>query len=176
MNSTEVLENVIIPNIDDVRKFPGELRHAVNLIMSVELLLSTYYLEQKEQCGLSLSEKQFRGDLGLQSSVYKLFLDCAAALKHGSLNTKNRLVNCSSLIREKEPTWDDLGAWSDKHTWYDHLIAIEYDPRRAFTEGLPLERIAIIDILDELKAFWLHVLFDEPYKQKRLSYLKQHAV
>jgi hypothetical protein len=115
MTPTEFLNGIVTPNVDALGDNVGDLRLAVNTILTLDALAGIIHAHLHRQ-GLEQSkDAAFRDRIASQHLEYRILRDAAFALKHGELNGNTRLVKRAGQVVSYGGAWDEA-VW-DRSAW-----------------------------------------------------------
>lgn len=117
MTPADFLSEVVVPNVTALGENVGDLRLAVNAILTLDALVGIVHADQYKQ-GLETADEDtcFRDRLAERHKEYGLIRDTASALKHGELRRKKpRLIRRAEQVTSYSATWDDA-VW-DRSAW-----------------------------------------------------------
>jgi hypothetical protein len=91
----EFFRVIVGPNLQEFYADEGNLRLAVNSILTLDALVGVLHQEncRKKGAGPNREDDKFREELAAESGAYRIVRDAAAAVKHGTLiGPKQRVV------------------------------------------------------------------------------------
>jgi hypothetical protein len=147
----EYLEQVAAENARIAIANPGDLRSAINAVMTLDGFFGTLHSELHERGLLKdMSDDQWKDELAQQSREYAVLRDCAFALKHGRLTRpKARLVRRSDQILTMPSTFDqatfDRSSFDVETVWID-AVDTDYRADHIIEEVLRLARQRLAQI------------------------------
>jgi len=97
------MRDVAEPNVNEAMAKPGDLRSAVNAILSLDALVGQVHAALLVSGKtVTRSDEAFRDEIGSKLLAYRIVKDVAAALKHGRLDrpkAQERLVRDATALR-----------------------------------------------------------------------------
>jgi len=143
---------VVIPNQATLIGNPGDLRHAVNVIASLDDFVGILAHELLKAGKITLKEEKFRDFLASQSSPYRLLRDMAYSLKHGELTgSKSPLVSKPGNLAKEEAAFDAIAFGRSFQT--ENVIFIEVNDgggKFAVSDMFEHAILAITDLTNDL--------------------------
>jgi hypothetical protein len=117
MTPADFLNEVVIPNVAASGENVGDLRLAVNAILTLDALVGIIHADRyKQRLETADDDTCFRNRLAERHEEYGLIRDTASALKHGELRRKKpRLVRRAEQVTSHSGAWDQA-AW-DRSAW-----------------------------------------------------------
>jgi hypothetical protein len=104
----DFFKDIVTPNVDALGDDVGDLRHAVNAIISLDALAGIIHADLHSRGQETVSDSAFRDKLAKQHLEYSIVRDAAFALKHGELrNTKPRLVQRAEQVTSYSGAFDE---------------------------------------------------------------------
>ena len=153
MKSQEYFNQVAAENARAAIDHPGDLRLAINAIMTLDGFFGTLHVELYE-AGLVTEpvDDQWKEKLAGDNKHYRLLRDSAYALKHGRLdNRKPRLVRRPEQIMTM-PASFDAAAW-DRSAFDTETVWIETEDNDYRADEMIKEVLQFArERLDDLKA------------------------
>jgi hypothetical protein len=108
MTPAAFLKDVVTPNVDAIDEHVGDVRLAVNAILSLDALVGIIHADLHERGLETGDDAAFRDRLAAQHLDYGVVRDAAFALKHGELRHKTpRLVQRAEQITSYSGAWDE---------------------------------------------------------------------
>jgi hypothetical protein len=107
LTPTEFLNDIVTPNVDALGNDVGDLRLAVNAIITLDALAGVIHADLHRQ-GLEQSkDSAFRDRIASQHLEYRILRDAAFALKHGELTGSTRLVKHAGQVVTYSGAFDE---------------------------------------------------------------------
>jgi hypothetical protein len=120
----EFFETVAKPNVQALCNDVGELRLAVNAILSLDALTGIIHADLHGNGLVTKDDAAFRDSLATQHPDYRIVRDAAFALKHGELRGKTRLVQRADQVTSYSGIWGDA-VWGRSAWGTDAVVWIE---------------------------------------------------
>ena len=152
MTPADFLEDVVTPNVGALCVDVGNLRFAVNAIITLDALTGIIHADLKNKGLETGDDDAFRDRLAVQHADYRILRDAAAALKHGYLERPKprlpRLVKRAEEVTSRSAVWDEA-VW-DQAEWGTAIWIEAEEPEHA-RRADHLTR-AVLDILSRLRS------------------------
>src|SRR3954463_3459223 len=124
MTPSDALKDIVGPNIAALCADVGDLRLAVNAILSLDAMVGIIHADLKRRGKESGGDAAFRDRLARQHLEYSILRDAAFALKHGELEHKKvRLVQRADQVKSYSAAWGEA-VWG-RSTYGTAVIWIE---------------------------------------------------
>jgi hypothetical protein len=105
---TDFFKDIVTPNVDALGDDVGDLRLAVNAILSLDALAGIIHADLHSKGQETNDDVAFRDRLAEQHLEYGIARDAAFALKHGELrNKKPRLVQRAGQVTSYSAVFDE---------------------------------------------------------------------
>jgi hypothetical protein len=131
MTPAVFLNAIVTPNVDALGDNVGDLRLAVNAILTLDALVGIIHSDLRRRGLEQREDSPFRNGIAYQYLEYRILRDAAFALKHGELSGNARLVKRAGQVVSCSGAWDET-VW-DRAAWdTEAVIWIEAnDPTRS---------------------------------------------
>jgi hypothetical protein len=107
MTPADFLNEIVIPNVAALSDNVGDLRLAVNAVLTLDALAGVIHADLCKRGLEAPDDAAFRDTLAARHVEYGLVRDAAFALKHGELRGKKpRLVQRAEQVTPYSATWD----------------------------------------------------------------------
>jgi hypothetical protein len=107
MTPADFFNNIAAPNVDALGSDVGDIRLAVNAILTLDALMGVIHADRHRRGLEAADDSAFRNRLADQHFEYRLVRDAAFALKHGELKSAARLVQRAEQITSYSGAWDE---------------------------------------------------------------------
>jgi hypothetical protein len=130
MNASQFLAEIVGPNCGALSDSPGDVRLAVNAILTADAFFGIYFAEQQQndfKVSCRGDDDKYRDAVAGKSPCYAVLRDTALAIMHGQLSkgTKTRVVRNRKQIDRCDTHWSDDARWDDSAVWVDEAVIIE---------------------------------------------------
>ena len=115
MTPLEYVDEIIRPNLADLEKDEGNLRHALNAVHAVDALAARIYVAAGGRDGTGArGDDEYRKMLADRHGDFALLRDLAKAVKHAELDRGTPIVGSASQVEVKaiglgQAVWGEFG-------------------------------------------------------------------
>jgi hypothetical protein len=125
VSPADFFKDIVAPNVDALGNDVGDLRHAVNAILSLDALAGIIHADLHSRGQETNDDAAFRERFAEQHLEYGIVRDAAFALKHGELrHRKPRLVQRADQVTSYsgafgEAVWDRSAFDTEAVIWIE---------------------------------------------------------
>lgn len=102
MTPREYIEAVVRPNLADLERDEGDMRHALNAVHAIDALAARIFVEAGGRAGTGAKDdSHFRKSLADRNESFALLRDLAKAVKHAALDRGTPKVGAVSQVEAK---------------------------------------------------------------------------